>query len=143
MGENLKLQERDLPPMRGSQVSNRWNCSETDGLGVGGSRRSGEATGVKGVPPTKVLPFWRGTWEEGGLPGRWTPGGYVLSPTRHPDPHPRGSLTFDFSCPRLGGTKPARSSERRQDARSSRAMVGWGRVSGSPKMLSDPGPPSV
>lgn len=39
---------------------------------------------------------------------------------------PRGSLTLDFSCPRPGGTNPARSRDRRQDARRIRAMAGWG-----------------
>lgn len=34
-------------------------------------------------------------------------------------------LTLDLSCPRLGGMKPARSRDRRQDARSSRAMADW------------------
>lgn len=38
---------------------------------------------------------------------------------------PGGLLTLDFSCPRPGGTNPARSRDRRQDARSSRAMAGW------------------
>lgn len=60
-----------------------------------------------------------------------------------PGPPPRRLLTFDFSCPWLGGTKPARSRDKRQDARSNRAMAGWGGVSGSlPETLSDPGPPS-
>lgn len=73
----------------------------------------------------------------GAAPLEGSPGREVLM-----TPGSRGSLTLDFSCPRLGGTKPARSRERRQDARRSRAMAGCS-VSGSPQTLWDPGPPSV
>lgn len=59
----------------GTQDSNRRNCEGSDGLGAGAGRRRA-ATGAKGVPPTKVSPFWRGALEESRLAAeRWAPGG--------------------------------------------------------------------
>lgn len=63
MGENLELQERDLPPIRGSQVSNRWNCSETDGLGVGGPGAVGRQPELRAFLPPRCCP-------SGGEPGK-------------------------------------------------------------------------
>lgn len=97
----------------------------------GSQRRRGKQLELKASLSPRCRP-------SGGEPGgkgclataRWTPGGYARSPARHPG----GSLTFDFSCPRLG-TRPARSREKRQDARSSRAMARGGCVSDWPEAL--------
>lgn len=127
MGEKPRTRERDFPPLftlptRGTQVSNRWN--RWSACGVPAQER--EATGVQGVPLTDVSP----SGGEPGMRGASPPRDGHLGAMRVPRPPRRGdSLTFDFSCPRPGGTRPARSRERRQDARSSRAMAGCGRDS--------------
>lgn len=99
-----------------------------------------EATGARASLAPRCHPTGGEPGKKGASPPR---DGHLRTTFDPPATHPRGSLTIDFSCPRLGGTKPARSRERRQDARKSRAMVGGGRVSDSPETLSDPGPQSV